>query len=114
MFEQIVEGQPKQYPESAVMDQDVLCYYAYSDLYDLGSEVAGVDSDGNPVDACERRRLLDGICHNAGPCVTPATTTKSAEPMAATQALVPAGICSTGGKPESFFSPFGMATMKST
>jgi TolB protein len=84
--QQTIEGEDRVFDEAAALDKDILCFYAYSELYDLSSDTE-MDPDGNP--GCGRREALDGICHYAGKC----PETDSNELPAA-----PAEICPVGGQ----------------
>ena len=82
-------------------DTDILCFYAYSDLYDVDSDPDGVSETGEPVSACERRKLLNGLCHDAGNCMEPATQNlapQSAQALAVIQVPLPDGICEDPGR----------------
>ena len=50
-----IEGGIVKFEEKALTDMEVLCYYAYSNLYDISS--SGMDPDGT-----QRRELLKGKC----------------------------------------------------
>ena len=85
---QVIEDEPVEYDEMNLTDKDILCYYAYSDLY-----------QGNPD---TRDELLAGVCipgEAATPTTTPtatATTTPTATPSATPRpcALINRSTCS--------------------